>query len=132
MAAEKGTGMPASDHFPEVFWRLRAILAPYADGMRVTEDAEMAYALDTHHVMANGKPLFFASVVTRKNYVSFHVMPVYVFPDLLDDVGDLRARMQGKSCFNFRQPDDAQLDALDALVRRGYERYAAEGLLGDA
>lgn len=51
-------------------------------------------------------------------------------PDLLEDAGDLRARMQGKSCFNFRQLDGTQVDALGELVRRGYERYAAEGLVG--
>lgn len=124
--------MPSNDEFPEVFRRLRAIIAPYESRMRVTADTDAAYALDTHHVMANGKPLFFASVTVRKNYVSFHLMPVYAFPELLDDAGELRKRMQGKSCFNFRHTDDAQLDALDALVRRGYERYAAEGLLGGA
>lgn len=40
--------------------------------------------------------------------------------------------MQGKSCFNVRHVDDAQLKALDVLVRRGYQRYESEGLLGDA
>ncbi len=124
--------MASKDQFPELFQRLKRIIEPYAPGMQVTADTEMAYALDTHHVMGNGKPLFFSSVTIRKNYVSFHLMPVYVFPDLLDDAGDLRTRMQGKSCFNFRQPDNAQLQRLDALVRRGYQRYAAEGLLGEA
>lgn len=123
--------MTPDDRFPELFRRLRAIIEPYAPMMHVTVDSDSAYSLDTHHVMANGKPLFFSSVTIRKNYVSFHLMPVYVFPDLLGDIGDLRSRMQGKSCFNFRQVNDAQLDALDALVRRGYERYAAECLLGE-
>jgi hypothetical protein len=71
-------------------------------------------------------------VTVRKNYVSFHLMPVYVFPDLLDSAGELCARMQGKSCFNFRHLDNAQVQALDTLVRRGFERYAAEGLIGEA
>jgi hypothetical protein len=122
--------MSANTGFPEVFARLRAIIQPYAPHMYVTSDLDTAYSLDTRHVMANGQPLFFSSVMIRKNYVSFHLMPVYAFPDLLDHAGDLRTRMQGKSCFNFRQLDDAQVAALAALVRRGYERYAAEGLLG--
>ena len=41
------------------------------------------------------------------------------------------ARMQGTSCFNFRQLDGTQVDALGELVRCGYERYAAEDLLGE-
>lgn len=124
--------MPSNEQFPGIYRQLRAIIEAYAPHMRVTVDSDLGYSLDTHHVMENGQPLFFSSVTIRKNYVSFHLMPVYVFPDLLDDAGDVRKRMQGKSCFNFRHIDDAQLSALDVLVRRGYERYAAEGLLGEA
>jgi hypothetical protein len=123
---------PGTDPFPEVFQRLRAIIKPYAPRMRVIESSASTHSLDTRHVMPNGKPLFFSSVTVRKNYVSFHLMPLYVFPDLLDSAGELRTRMQGKSCFNFRHLDDAQIQALDALVRRGFERYAAEGLLDEA
>jgi hypothetical protein len=121
--------MASDAAFPEIFRRLRTILEPYAPEMVITQDTEMGYSLDTHHIMNNGQPLFFASASIRKNYVSFYVMPVYAFPDLLDDIGDLKKRMQGKSCFNFRQLDDLQVGALTDLVRRGYERYAAEGML---
>jgi hypothetical protein len=122
--------MPPTDAFPDIFRRLKDILQPYAPEMTITQDTSAAYSLDTRHVMGNGQPLFFGSAVIRKNYVSFYVMPVYVFPDLLEGGGDLKKRMQGKSCFNFRQLDDAQASALADLVRRGYERYAAEGMLG--
>ena len=30
-----------------------------------------------------GRPLYFAGVKTGKNYVSYHVMPLYMKPDLL-------------------------------------------------
>jgi hypothetical protein len=115
--------------FPDVFSRLRMILEPYADELVVVHDTDSIYALDTRHVMTNKRPLFFASAQIRKGYVSFYLMPVYAFPDLLDDIGDLKKRMQGKSCFNFRTLDDAQLATLTALTRAGYERYKAEGML---
>lgn len=120
--------MPAHDRFPEVFRRLRSILEPYAGHMNVTSD-DAIYSLDTRHTMDNGQPLFFGSAQIRKNYVSFHIMPVYVFPELLEDIGNLRKRMQGKSCFNFTSLDDDQAAALVELVRRGYERYADAGML---
>jgi hypothetical protein len=120
--------MPPAD-FPDIFRRLKAILEPYAQEMDVVADSETDYVLNTRHIMGNGQPLFFASVTTRKRYVAFHVMPVYAFPDLLEDIGDLRKRMQGKSCFNFRQLDDDQVAVLTDLVRRGRERYATEGML---
>lgn len=118
-----------SERFAEVYRRLRAILEPYAPEMDVTADGPEGYSLDTRHVMKNGQPLFFGAAQVKKNYVSFHVMPVYVFPELLDDIGDLKKRMQGKSCFNFKTLDDGQVAALERLVREGYERYAAGGML---
>jgi hypothetical protein len=37
--------------------------------------------------------------------------------------------MQGKSCFNFREPDQALFKELIELTRSGFERYEADGLL---
>lgn len=122
--------MAMNDGFSEVFGRLRPILAVYEPEMAVKHDLADAYYLDTRHVMKNGQPLFFGSVEIKKNYVSFHLMPVYAFPDLLDDIGDLKKRMQGKSCFNFRRIDDAQIAELTRLTRAGFERYRDEGMLG--
>jgi hypothetical protein len=114
-----------------VFARLKTVLAVCAPEMVVKHDDADAYYLNTRHTMKNGQSLFFGSVEIRNSYVSFHLMPVYVIPDLLDGIGDLKKRMQGKSCFNFRQINDAQMDALSRLTRAGYERYRNEGMLGE-
>lgn len=54
------------------------------------------------------KPGFFGAVQTRKSFVSYHLMPVYEDPGLLDGISAaLRGRMQGKSCFNFATHDPA-------------------------
>jgi hypothetical protein len=50
-----------------------------------------------------------------------------MYADLLDGIGDLKKRMQGKSCFNFRQVTEAQVDGMRALVDAGYKRLKAEG-----
>ena len=111
-----------------VFQRLRAILSPYEDRLVTVHDTPERYHLDTAHPMPNGKPLFFGAATTARRYVSFHLMPVYVFPELLDDVPDaLRRRMQGKSCFNFRAVDVARFAELEALTGRGFERYREAG-----
>ena len=122
--------MKTSPLFDEVFDQLKPILLAYAPEMVVKHDEADAYYLDTRHTMKNGQPLFFGSVQIKKSYVSFHLMPVYVFPDLLDEIGDLEKRMQGKSCFNFRRLDDAHIAQLTRLTRAGYERYREEGMLG--
>ena len=70
-----------------------------------------------------GRPLYFAGVKTGKNYVSYHVMPLYMKPDLMKVVPPaLKKRMQGKSCFNFTRVDEGLLQELAALTARGYER----------
>lgn len=66
----------------------------------------------------------------QKNYVSFYLMPVYAFPDLLQRISpDLRKHMQGKPCFKFTANDPVLLRELSRLVRRGYQRFKKEGFL---
>ena len=107
---------------------LRAILVLYEAQLVRTAASDNGYSLDTHYILPNKQPLFFGSVQLHKNYVSFYLMPVYVFPDLLNGISDpLRKRMQGKSCFNFRQPEPALFEELAALARAGFERYRSAG-----
>jgi hypothetical protein len=55
-------------------------------------------------------------------------MPVYCFPDLLDDISpELQAHRQGKSCFNFKTVEPASFKELAALARKGAERFKQEG-----
>jgi hypothetical protein len=119
---------PLVPDFQPVFHALRAILHPYAERLVVTRDDANEFYLDTHHVMENGRSLFFGAVQVKKRYVSFHLMPVYERPELLVDVSaDLRARMQGKSCFNFTRVDEESFAELAALVAAGHESYRQRG-----
>ncbi|MEM0922517.1 MAG: hypothetical protein AAGI13_05690 [Pseudomonadota bacterium] len=115
----------------ESFQSLRAILLPYAEEMFVMRDDDEVYCLDTHHIMKNGKRMFFASARVSKTYTSFHLMPVYVSPALLTGMSEpLAKRMQGKSCFNFEKPDAALFAELSELTARGHADYRARGYLG--
>ena len=56
-----------------------------------------------------------------KGYVSYHFMPVYMFPQLRDRLSPkLRARMQGKSCFNFTAIEPAHVKELATLTKSGF------------
>ena len=93
---------------PHVFDRLAAIFAPYRSPLVAKTDEPGNLYLETPPSPAYPSGLFFGAVKIGKRYVSFHLMPVYVHPDLLDGISpELRKRMQGKSCFNFTRPDDA-------------------------
>ena len=107
--------------FTSVFSTLKAILAPYSDSISVSTDNETEYYLNSRYIQKNKKPLFFAAVQIKKNYVSFHLMPVYVEPTILATASDeLKQRMQGKSCFNFTRTEPALFRELSMLTKTGY------------
>lgn len=94
-------------------------------------DEPTRYYLGTHEVRAkDGYRTWFGGVEVKKNYVSAHLIPVYVHPAMLETASpDLRKRMQGKSCFNFKAVDDALFEELHALVDAGVARFQADGRL---
>jgi hypothetical protein len=118
-----------STTFEAVFQRLKAILQPYEPALVLKADGPAGYSLDTPYVPKYRKELFFGAVQIKKNYVSYHLMPVYMYPDLLDGISpELKKRMQGKSCFNFKKLDDAQIEELARLTEQGFAWVKREAL----
>ena len=117
--------------FAVIFQHIRALYEAHAPAGVVLHDEPGRYHLGTHHVRPkDGYRLWFGGVKIKKNYVSAHVMPVYVHPELLATISPaLRKRMQGKACFNFKVKDEALLDELGALIARGVESFARDGSL---
>lgn len=119
--------MPAE---PSLFQQLRALLAPYGPSLVVTADTETEFSLDTRHILRNKKALFFGAVKQNKVYVSFHLMPVYVQPALLEGISpELRKRMQGKSCFNFKRADPGLFQELASLAAASFRSYQEQGFV---
>ena len=113
--------MPKANRFPETFAALRAILEPHAKRMTVTVDEPGHYQLASPTMTdRTGRLLFCASVQINKNYVSYHLMPLYSSKALRDSMSpSLRKRMQGKSCLNFTTIEPEQLKELTAITRKG-------------
>jgi hypothetical protein len=130
-AARKRPATAAPSDFAAVFAGLRRLLAPYARRMAVKHDTPVAYYLESTAANRYGEHVFFGAVRTGKSYVSFHLMPIYVFPDLARTLSpELKRRMQGKSCFNFRTVDRALFKELKELTARGYEQFERGGVFG--
>lgn len=122
--------MSNKSKFQNVFKRLRHILSNYAGELICVNNEVDNYYLDTKRIMKNKKPLFFGAVQIKKAYVSYHLMPVYIFPELLENISpELKRRMQGKSCFNFKSVDDELFKELAQFTAAGYKRYQQEGYL---
>lgn len=119
--------MPDKNSFPEVFAKLKAIFQPYVKKMDVAQDNQTCYLLNTRHIMKNKQPLCFGGVRVGKTYVSFYLMSVYACPDLLKTMSpELKKRMQGKSCFNFREVDEKLFKELAKLTKAGTAKFSDE------
>ncbi|MBL8051323.1 MAG: hypothetical protein JNM46_08885 [Anaerolineales bacterium] len=116
-----------STEFPIVFNKLKGMIKPYAKKLTVKIDNNEVYSLDAAYSEKWKKDIFFASAHIKKNYVSFYLMPVYMYPDLLKNISpELKKHMQGKSCFNFKKVEPKLLDELSKLTKKGFERLMKE------
>ena len=122
--------MNTNSDFQKVFSELSTIMRNFSSSLDCARDDDEVYYLNTTHIMKNKKPLYFGSVHIKKNYVSYHLMPVYVFPDLLKGMSPaLKKRMQGKSCFNFKSVDADLFKELGELTGAGRQAYKKAGYL---
>lgn len=111
------------------FTALKALLVKHARHLVVVHDAPDEYYLNTRKPGPDGKPMFFGSVILRRNQVSYHLMPVYADPALTAAISPaLRKHMQDKSCFNITEPDPLLLEELDRLTRAGMASFERKGL----
>ncbi|MEX1030685.1 MAG: hypothetical protein WDZ91_11670 [Paenibacillaceae bacterium] len=96
--------MTIEQKFTSIFTKLVKILEVYESQMDLKVNTDDQYSLDT-------------------------LMPVYAYPQLLAGISEpLKKRMQGKSCFNFKQEDDLFRE-LTVLTEKGYTKYKEEDLI---
>jgi len=96
----------------------------------VTENSSTRFCLTGGKHPKHGTPMPIAWVEIGQAYVSFHHMGVYGAPQLLKGVSKpLKARMQGKSCFNFTTVDEALFTELEALTVRGFDAFRNAGFM---
>jgi hypothetical protein len=119
--------MSPQNDFPFVFEHLKKILKPYAPKLTITVDTSSAYSLDGPYSEKWKKAVFFGAAQIKKNYVSFYLMPVYMYPELLKGISpELKKHMQGKSCFNFKKVEPELFKELASLTKKGVERFRKE------
>ncbi len=113
--------------------KLEAILRKYERGSLKNTPNQMAGGfclIGPKTATSMGREVWFGAVGPRKSYVSYHLMPVYWFPELLKGISPaLKKRMQGKSCFNFKEMDEDLFAELAALTETCYQRFKKEKLV---
>ena len=125
--------MQVAPAFIPVFERLKSVLAKHTGELSVSVDTPTEYKLVTKSPSPfpqhKGHPLEFGTVRVGKAYVSFHLMPIYMCPGLIKSISpELKKRMQGKTCFNFKtEPSPELIDALTRLTEAGFKEWSVFG-----
>jgi hypothetical protein len=129
--ARKSLPETATTHdFQTTFHQLKKILRHPAGTLFVKKDEPNQYYLETASLSWKGQRMFFGAVIIKKNYVSFHLMPLYISPELLQTISpELKLRMQGKACFNFTNPDAPLFAQLAKLTEAGHQKYKTKKFL---
>ena len=111
--------------FSDVFDSLKAVLKTQAGALAVSDDTSTKYCLEAAVGPATvqswgGKvrrpQIPVAWVEVGQSYVSYHLMGVAIPAVEASMSKALKARMQGKTCFNFTVMDAALLTELDRLT----------------
>ncbi len=122
--------MSSTKDFLEIFAALSAILRRHAGKLTIAEDSPTRFCLQGGLHPKHQQPMPIAWTQIGRGYVSFHHMGIYARPELLLTVSkELRARMQGKSCFNFKASDPALFAELEELTARGFEAFRSAGFM---
>jgi len=116
-----------ADSLEPVFAELRDTMLRSSRGMEVARDEPGNVVLMTPWITPGKKePTWFGAVQLKKNYVSYHLMPLYALPQLREQLSPtLQKRMQGKSCFNFKKVEPDLVVALECLTIECAAAYAA-------
>ena len=120
--------MAGTAELESVFARLREILAAHASEFVVADDQAQRYGLEAlvgpatlraWGGKAKAQTIPVAWVEVRKAYVSYHLMGIAGHPKLAAGLSpELRACMQGKSCFNFKTVDDGLMSELARVTEQ--------------
>jgi len=121
---------PTVDALSAIFTALRAILRTFQEEFAVKADKPNHCSLETRSPSLNGRRLFFAAAKVKKNYVSYYLPPLYMFPELANRMSpQLRRILNGQSCFNFIAMDEDCLAELEKLTHAGFLMLKNQALL---
>ena len=74
--------------------------------------------------------LYFSSVVARKDMISFYFFPIYYHTDdFIDLIPGMAKYLKGKTCFNFKKPEQVNVKELNALLKKGVQAWKKLGYM---
>lgn len=74
--------------------------------------------------------MYFASVVPRKDMVSFYIFPIYAHAEDFASLAPVAIKcLKGKTCFNFKKPEQVIEKEIDAMLKKGMAVWKKEGYM---
>ena len=138
MPVSKKAAKASSVDLSKVFEELTRILATHSSELTVSPSTKSKYGLEGKPGPAtlkswNGKlrskTIPFAWISVEKSYVSYHLMSA-TMPGMKDVMSSrLAARMQGKSCFNFKTVEADLFEELGALTEKSLSAFRKDGFI---
>jgi len=122
-----------ADDFAAIFATLKSVFREHEKDLFVKTDTAADYTLlsrvPSPFKQHKGQPMYFGQVRAGKAYVAFHLMPLYMNDELTATISpELKKRMQGKTCFNFKAvPEPELLAELTRLAAAGFAFFRTSG-----
>ena len=124
------------DHRQAIFNTLKSALEKCSPPMVISKDKKDVFELMGNKPVPYGSKkvtvpgMYFSSVVARKDMVSFYFFPLYYhekdYEALLPAMGKY---LKGKTCFNFKKPEQISQKELDAMLKKGMQAWKKSGYM---
>lgn len=129
--------MPLSPEVQKtIFDVLKASLEKYSPPMIVSKNGKDVFELIGNKPVPYGSKktivpgMYFSSAVARKDMVSFYFFPLYYQgKDYENIIPTMVKCLKGKTCFNFKKPEQIIAKELDALLKKGVEAWKKSGYM---
>jgi len=97
-----------------------------ADGMEIIGNKPVPYGYKKEIIPG----MFFASFIARKDMVSFYLFALYGHPDEFKSIAPTAMKcLKGKTCFNFKKPEQVIKKEIDALLKMGMQVWKEQGYM---
>ncbi len=104
--------------------------------MVISKDAKDAFELMGNKPVPYGSKktvvpgMYFSSVVARNDMVSFYFFPVYYrTEEFMQLIPGMSKQLKGKTCFNFKKPEQVNDKELNALLKKGVQIWKTLGYM---
>ena len=120
----------------QIFDSIRSVLQKQCPPMVASKDKEGVYELIGNKAVPYGSKkeivpgMYFSSVVARPNMVSFYFFPIYMaHKEFIDIIPTMAKCLKGKSCFNFKRPEQVNTKELAAMLKKGVAVWKKQGFM---